>query len=204
MRGDVGPRSESVHRKTILGLLERHDPRDEHEAASLRRMEAFIRQHADCFERSLLIGHITGSAWLVNKDGTHVLLTHHRKLNMWLQLGGHADGDADVLAVAMREAQEESGIDAIAVISPEVFDVDVHRIPERKGVPAHDHYDMRFLLTTTGSERTQVSDESHELRWVSMDDLDAFDVDASVRRMGAKWIQFRKTPALSLHGASSD
>ena len=180
-----------MHRKTLLDLLQRHEPRNDQEAASLRRIEAFVRRHADCFERSLLVGHITGSAWLVNQAGTHVLLTHHRKLDMWLQLGGHADGDADVLAVAMREAREESGIHEIAAVAPEVFDVDVHAIPERKGVPEHDHYDIRFLLTTAGSERTQVSDESNELRWVAMDELDELDVDASVRRMRAKWADYR-------------
>lgn len=184
-----------MHRNNLLELLQRHEPSDDHETTSLRRIETFVQQHADCFERSLLIGHITGSAWLVNQAGTHVLLTHHRKLDMWLQLGGHADGDTDVLAVAMRETREESGIDEIAAISQEVFDVDVHRIPERKGVPQHDHYDIRFLLTTTGNEQTRISEESNDLRWVSMNELDALGVDASVRRMRAKWSDYLRVRA---------
>jgi len=177
-----------MHREKLLQLLSRHRPADEREHESHERMLAFVRGHADCFERSLAVGHITGSAWLISADGARALLTHHRKLNMWLQLGGHADGDSDVLAVALREAHEESGLTDIEPVSTEIFDVDVHRIPARKNEPQHWHYDVRFLVRATGSERISVSDESHDLRWVTPEELAALDVDASVRRMAKKWV----------------
>lgn len=186
-----------MHRNALLDILGRHEPRDSHEGASLAQIDAFVRAHAGCFERSLAVGHITGSAWLINRAGTHVLLTHHRKLDMWLQLGGHADGDPDVLAVALREAREESGIDDIVPVSTDIFDVDVHPIPERSGKPPHDHYDIRFLLTATGSEKTKISDESNDLRWFSADDVLRLDVDASVRRMHAKWLECHKAEVVS-------
>lgn len=178
-----------MHREKLLQLLSRHWPADEREHDSHERMMAFVRGHAECFERSLTVGHITGSAWLISADGARALLTHHRKLNMWLQLGGHADGDSDVLAVALREAHEESGLTGIEPVSSEIFDVDVHRIPARKDEGEHWHYDVRFLFRATGGGEICVSDESHDLRWVTPEELTLLDVDASVRRMAAKWMQ---------------
>src|SRR5437773_8684321 len=112
----------------------------------MEALRQFVEANVDCFERSLQIGHITGSAWIVDRDRTHALLTRHRKLNKWLQLGGHADGDPDILRVALREAREESNLDAIRPVSEAIFDVDIHLIPERAGEPEHLHYDVRFLL----------------------------------------------------------
>lgn len=186
-----------MHRRALLDLLGRHQPRGDHEKTSLARIDGFVRAQSGCFERSLAVGHVTGSAWLINRAGTHVLLTHHRKLDMWLQLGGHADGDPDVLAVALREAREESGIDGIVPVSTDIFDVDVHPIPERKGEPPHDHFDIRFLLTATGGEQTRISDESNDLRWFTADELTRLDVDASIRRMHAKWLEFHRAEAVS-------
>ena len=94
----------------------------------------FLATHGDAFERTLAIGHFTGSAWLVSGDGARVLLTHHRKLGRWLQLGGHADGDTDLRRVALREAEEESGLHGLAVESG-IFDLDRHRIPARGDEP---------------------------------------------------------------------
>jgi 8-oxo-dGTP pyrophosphatase MutT (NUDIX family) len=83
-------------------------------------------------------------------DADKILLIHHRKLNKWLQPGGHCDGDTDTLAVAIKEVEEETGV----VIKPNdqvIIDLDIHRIPERKGIPAHDHYDVRYLLEADSS-----------------------------------------------------
>ena len=101
------------------------------QADCARRVIHFVANTPDCFSRSHASGHITGSAWLLSPDGSMALLTLHRKLGKWLQLGGHADGDADILRVAMREAQEESGISGIVPVSAHIFDVDIHRIPAR-------------------------------------------------------------------------
>jgi 8-oxo-dGTP pyrophosphatase MutT (NUDIX family) len=149
----------------------------------------FLASHADVFHRHHAPGHFTGSAWLVNAAGTHVLLTHHRKLQRWLQLGGHADGDTDLRAVALREAEEESGLCELRV-EDAIFDLDAHEIPARANDPAHVHWDVRFVVHACGSEQFAVSEESLELAWVEIAALPArTDVDASVRRMAERWLQ---------------
>ncbi len=142
----------------------------------------------DCFLRSRLDAHFTGSAWLVSADGRRVLLTHHRKLGRWLQLGGHADGDRDLARVALREAEEESGLAGL-VVEQEIFDLDRHWIPERGEVPGHWHYDVRFVVHARGSEDFVVSEESHALAWREVADIaaDAYS-DESLRRMALRWL----------------
>jgi 8-oxo-dGTP pyrophosphatase MutT (NUDIX family) len=146
------------------------------------------RHGADPFQRERESGHFTGSAWLVSADSERVLLTHHRKLNRWLQLGGHADGDSDLAAVALREAEEESGLTDLTV-EPDIFDLDRHLIPARGDEPEHWHYDVRFVVRAHGSEDFTVGDESHDLAWRSIGELVSDEsVDESVRRMAAKWL----------------
>lgn len=158
------------------------------EADVVSRFTALLDEAADGFERARLSGHFTGSAWLVSRDGRRVLLTHHRKLRRWLQLGGHADGDRDLARVALREAKEESGLDGLAV-EPEVFDLDRHWIPERGDVPGHWHYDARYVVHAGGSEEFVVSEESIDLAWRAIDALaDDPQADDSMRRMTRKWL----------------
>lgn len=150
--------------------------------------EHFLAGEPDAFARSLAIGHFTGSAWLVSGDGRRVLLTHHRKLGLWLQLGGHADGDTDLMRVALREAEEESGLGGLAV-EPGIFDLDRHRIPARGADPEHWHYDVRYVVRAGGSEDFVVSDESHALAWREIAEVAGDEgADASVRRMAGKWL----------------
>jgi len=175
-----------MHRRALLSLLERHNAWDVNERAAVERTIEFVSRHADCFERTLAVGHVTGSAWVLDAERTHVLLTHHRKLGRWLQLGGHADGDPDVLAVARREACEESGLAAIVTLDEAIFDVDVHHIPVRGAEPEHWHYDVRFLLSAPRAARLTRTGESNELAWVPLDRVASLDTDASVLRMVAK------------------
>lgn len=142
----------------------------------------------DPFRRERLPGHFTASAWLVARDGLRVLLTHHRKLGRWLQLGGHADGERDFARVALTEAREESGLQELSV-EPAIFDLDRHWIPEHKGVPAHWHYDVRFVVRAGKDEHFVVSEESHDLAWREIATLagDA-QADPSLRRMALKWM----------------
>ena len=158
------------------------------------RIMNFITTHPDAFERSCKEGHITGSAWLLNPDGRKVLLTHHRKLNRWLQLGGHSDGNADTAAVALREATEESGIQGIRFVSKDIFDIDIHPIPKNltKGEGPHFHYDIRFLLQAP-TENFVVSNESKALRWMSLSDLAQIqsELTPSILRMMEKWKQLK-------------
>lgn len=142
----------------------------------------------DPFMRARLAGHFTASAWLVDRGGTRVLLTHHRKLGKWLQLGGHADGDRDLARVALREAEEESGLPALEV-EPGIFDLDRHWIPEHGGVPGHWHYDVRYVARARGSEAFTVSAESLALAWRDIAEL-AQDprADGSLLRMARRWL----------------
>lgn len=170
------------HRKPLLSLLARYEAQPKERL----KITDFINNNPDCFMRSNLSGHITGSAWLIDETKTEVLLTHHKKLQEWLQLGGHADGDSDILNVALKEAEEESGITVIEPISSEIFDIDVHEIPEYKGVPAHYHYDVRFLLIAKSKDFV-ISEESNDLAWILIKDIaedDSFDL--SLRRMAKK------------------
>ena len=176
-----------MHRTHVLELLAQYQQRHENESACIERFVTFVSSYPNCFERSLAIGHVTGSAWVVNQAGTHVLLTHHKKLNRWLQLGGHADGNPDVLDVALREAEEESGLSGFRVLSELPFDIDIHPIPQRGNEAEHFHYDLRFALQTVDFEAYRVSDESHDLAWVNIRQLQTLSQEESMLRMAQKW-----------------
>ena len=145
------------------------------------------------FLRSRLAGHFTGSAWLVSADGERILLTHHRKLDRWLQLGGHADGERDLSKVALTEAEEESGLGGLVLEDGVLFDIDKHWIPERKDVPGHWHYDARYVVRALGSEAFVVSEESLALAWrtvveVAAEAIETPDGDQSLPRMAKRWL----------------
>lgn len=143
---------------------------------------------ADPFMRERLAGHFTGGAWLIDRAGRRVLLTHHRKLGRWLQLGGHADGDRDLAQVALREAEEESGLTGLSV-DPDLFDVDRHWIPERREVPGHWHYDLRYVVRAGDNEDYVISEESLDLAWREIAELlEDPGSDDSMRRMARKWL----------------
>jgi 8-oxo-dGTP pyrophosphatase MutT (NUDIX family) len=184
-----------VHRRPLLELLARYGARHPEEDARVARVRSLVESRPDCFERSCLPGHVTGSAWVLSADRRRFLLTHHRKLGRWLQLGGHADGDANVAAVALREASEESGLAALGFLAPGgaaapvPVDLDVHEIPARPGEPAHEHHDVRFVLVAQGGSARR-SAESHEIRWFEMEALDRvlaeLGADPSLVRLGRK------------------
>lgn len=180
-----------MHRQSLIGQLNDYAIRHPEEGGTVDGFMQFVASQPDCFCRSLSIGHITGSAWVVNADGSEVLLTHHRKLDRWLQLGGHADGESDVLSVAMKEAEEESGLIGFTHIGTGVFDIDIHPIPARKDEPEHLHYDVRYVLRVGGSLDYTVSDESHDLRWVKLGDVETLTTEPSMMRMVEKWKSLR-------------
>ena len=164
------------------------------EAATVALFRGLLDEHASAgsaYVRERLAGHFTASAWLVDRTGTRVLLTHHRKLGRWLQLGGHADGDEDLARVALAEAREESGLPGL-VVEPRLFDLDRHWIPERGDVPGHWHYDARYVVRAGRDERFVVSEESLDLAWRDVAGIEAdATADASLRRMAGKWALIR-------------
>lgn len=183
-----------MHRQPLLEMLERYQRRFPDEAATVARIRGLVERHDDCFERTCLPGHITGSAWVVSADRQRVLLVHHRKLEKWLQPGGHADGQTDVSQAALREAMEESGIANLQLaantgpaITP--LDVDVHLISARVGAhgeqiePDHEHYDIRFLVVATDDAEPQTSDESHAVGWFTAEEVRELTQEESVLRM---------------------
>jgi 8-oxo-dGTP pyrophosphatase MutT (NUDIX family) len=171
----------------LLDDVRAYAPRDERERGMRERLIGFLEQHGGrAFDRALAPGHITASAWIVDPERTHAVLLHHRKLDRWLQLGGHVDGDPDVRRSALREAREESGLRTLRLISEDIYDIDVHRIPARANEPEHDHYDVRFALEADPREPLVRNEESHDVRWIALTGLDQYTIDDSVRRLAAK------------------
>lgn len=159
-----------MHREPLLALLGRHVPGDPSEAVSLERMIDFVRSEPRCFLRESLEAHVTASALVLDRRHERALLTWHRKSNRWIYLGGHCDGDPDVLGVARRELVEESGLEHSRLLLEAPFYVDVDRVARHGDVPPHDHHDVLFLFEADGRAPLVVSDESHALDWVPFED----------------------------------
>jgi len=172
----------------VLALLRTHAQQtlEAHEAEMTAEILRFVSAHPDCLERRCGPGHLTGSAWIVSPDRRQTLLTHHQKLDKWLQLGGHADGETDLLGVACREAREESGLTGLRVVSSAIFDVDRHWIPPRKSEPGHYHHDLRFLLEADPAEPLVISRESKDLAWVDVATVTVLNPEESMARMVRK------------------
>jgi len=154
------------------------------EEAQYTQLITFINANPGCFSRENP-GHITGSVWLVNYDLTQVLLTHHKKLGQWFQLGGHADDDPHISSVAMKEAQEESGIESLRFLDEGIYDIDIHAIPNK----CIAHYDIRYLIQAPKNAQFTVSDESHTLAWVSFENIPRYNGDLSIMRMVKKMLR---------------
>jgi 8-oxo-dGTP pyrophosphatase MutT (NUDIX family) len=182
-----------MDRASFRQHLQAYAPFDTDEAEMKERMFRFVSEQERCFERALDIGHITASCWIVNslpageRRRGQALLAWHKRLNRWLQMGGHLEPeDRSLLEGAMREAREESGLANVRPLAAAIFDLDVHPIPERRGEAAHLHYDVRFLLEADPAEPLVVSAESREVAWVPLSGVAALNTDASMRRMVAK------------------
>jgi 8-oxo-dGTP pyrophosphatase MutT (NUDIX family) len=171
--------------RNVLLSLDLSDRPDE--AACRQRMIELLDSCPSCFRRDAFPAHFTGSAFVVSADGARSLLHHHRKLDRWLQFGGHCDGEEDVLSVAQREANEESGIQDLIVASSRPFDLDIHEIPAFGDEPTHLHYDVRYVLIAPEQAEIQTSPESKELRWFEPSEMRSLPLDSGLRRLIAKW-----------------
>ena len=162
------------------------------EGEMVRKFIDLLEADAGCFSRNGASGHLTGSAWVVDESCTKTLLVHHRKLGKWIQPGGHADSERDLFRVALRELREETGLSGVRGHRDEIFDIDIHLIPESEAEVAHYHYDVRFLLIAKDtSAKIKPSDESHDVRWIELDRLEEFTCEDSILRMRRKCIAQR-------------
>jgi len=189
----LNPESVVIADAELRAQLAAYAQRQPAHAALADEFSTLLDDPENPFLRERLAGHFTGSAWLVSADGERVLLTHHRKLDRWLQLGGHADGDRNLARVALKEAEEESGLGGLVLEDGALFDIDKHWIPERRDVPGHWHYDARYVVRAVGSEQFAISEESLALAWREICDvaaavIDAPDNDDSLPRMAKRWL----------------
>ncbi len=169
----------ALARATLLAF----QPYDAEQAIARERMLSFIDSHpTQAHLRSLAPGHLTASALVLDSTHTRALLTHHKKLGRWLQLGGHCDGDSNLPGVALREAIEESGISDLCIL-PEPIDLDIHAIPALAGEPEHLHLDTRFLVFSPAGAVPSAGEESRALGWFSPAELEGLETDRSVRRL---------------------
>lgn len=146
--------------------LRRYKPSNPLEEFYKEQMLYLLEYSPDCFDRSCPIGHFTASALILNKTRKKVLLLKHRKLQLWLQPGGHCDGDKNTLRVALREVYEETGLTNCHLLKQDIFDIDMHMIPPFKDQKTHYHFDIRYILHHQGEDNClQANNESEQLHW---------------------------------------
>jgi 8-oxo-dGTP pyrophosphatase MutT (NUDIX family) len=143
----------------------------------------------------LLRGHLTGSALVVDPASERMLLLHHRKLQKWLQPGGHADGDGNLAAVALREATEETGIEACASSCPRSISTSI--ASNRRNETPHLHYDVRYLVLAPMAQGDRQSSSRPRLRWVTLDELDALSDEPGLALLRARGLAVAREVAKS-------
>ena len=167
----------------LAAELHAHPCADAKELEDVAFVREFLLRHpGDAHLKAQPEGHLTGSGFVLDARREKVLLLHHRKLDRWLQPGGHGEGETDPRRIAIREIEEETGLSDLAAFPDQrLLDVDVHWIPARPGEPAHRHLDLRYGFLARVGAQARVSHESRELRWFPLDALPA-DADPSLRR----------------------
>lgn len=181
----------SLNKDMLLSLLNDYDPLDSVEQKHKEEMIAFCIGHSDCFERSCKKGHFTASAWVVNSNQSEILLMYHKKLDMWLQLGGHADGNDNLLLVAIKEVLEESGLTSVEPITSKIFDLGIHKIPKYKDEVEHYHFDIRFLLKSMTNDILIKNEESIEISWFPANKNFLPTNNDDILRMLDKWLLYK-------------
>lgn len=153
-----------------------------------------LQESPHCFYRDNGGPHVTASTLVLNPSRDAILLMLHRKLGQWFQPGGHADGDEDVLRVALKECSEETALPPsdIRVLKSDIFDVDIHRIPANRHDVEHEHLDIRFLVEIDDRLAVPGNDESHALRWISLPDVPAYNQERSIHRLLVKIRQWTR------------
>ncbi len=157
-------------RESTIEILANWQPPDSAQDSLRHAVLAFVQAREDACRRACVPGHVTASAIVLDDSGGRVLLTLHPRLGRWVQLGGHCeDEDDDLVAAALREATEESGI-ADLRMDPELVAVHVHPLTCSLGVPTR-HLDLQFVAHAPPGAQIAISDESDDLRWWPADAL---------------------------------
>lgn len=161
-----------MNRQSLIAQLKQHQGADSKETKDLSLMIELLETRQRCFFRDSMPHHFTGSALILSPARDRVLLNHHKSLNKWLCFGGHADGEEDLLNVAIREAEEESGTYDYTMIGDRFLDIDIHPIPANpnKGESEHFHCDIRYAFALNTDQSACMSEESFELRWCDFDE----------------------------------
>lgn len=161
-----------ITRQDLINQIERYQPFNEQEEADKFLILQWIRENDNAFLRENTVAHMTASAWVVNKDRSKVLMVYHNIYDSWSWLGGHADGETDLLAVALREVKEEAGISYVRPVSEEIFSlesltVDGH-VKKGKYVSSHLHLNVTYLLEADCEETVSIkADENSGVAWFS-------------------------------------
>lgn len=185
--GNKAVKEEQMKKERLINLLQKYNPDDLREKECKLQILDFLNNNDNFTGRDNVKGHITGAAWIISKDRKKVLLTHHLKLNMWLQIGGHIEGDEDILQTALREAEEESGLSTLKCLSEEIFDIDVHVFPKRGEVEAHLHLDFRFIFEADEAEELKrQKSESKDMKWIALEDVSKYSGEGTIFRMASK------------------
>ena len=159
-------------RQELLNQIEHYKPFNEQEEMDKLLVLNWIRNNANAFSRENTVAHMTASAWVVNEDRSKVLMVYHNIYNSWSWLGGHADGETDLLAVALREVREEAGISHVRPVSEEIFSlesltVDGH-MKKGRYVSSHLHLNVTYLLEADSKEAVSIkADENSGVAWFS-------------------------------------
>jgi 8-oxo-dGTP pyrophosphatase MutT (NUDIX family) len=161
----------TTRRESLLAELRGYSPHDAFEEQHCREIVDLLAGAGDAFSRQAFQpGHVTASCFIVDAAGERLLLHHHRRLGRWLQMGGHIDGIETPLVAALREGEEESGLDDLTLVVDRLFDLEIHPIPAAKGEPDHRHYDVRYLALTARPDAIAMDrNESNDLAWVPLE-----------------------------------
>lgn len=175
-----------MRRQQLLDQLRNHNPIDAEEERMLGQCVRFAEAYENCFDPGLGIGHFTAASWITCPNSQSVILLHHRKLNKWLQPGGHIEANETARQASLREAVEETGLNGLSLITENIFDIDIHMIPEINGHPPHFHFDIRYHYTLPELLTPRNNKESKEVKWVDLKLVPDFNHQPSLIRMVKK------------------
>lgn len=157
--------------------IKNYKPYNEQEEKDKQMMLKYLDTFDDCLTRNNEFGHFTASSWAVNKERTKVLMIYHNIYKSWAWTGGHADGESDLLNVAIRELKEETGVENVKVLDSNIFSLEIicvnGHVKKQKYVSSHVHLNLTYLLEVNENEVLQIKpDENSGVKWVKLEDIE--------------------------------